>query len=427
MEWWSRRLKVVSRSRRFEQRNQVMAIRKRKYKSGKVTWEYVFEASHSTRENRKQITESGFATKREAEDAEAARRIRVDEQYKAEQKGVTRPIPQTLQDLLTEFLTVHCERNLESKTVERYREMVVYLAPELLALRHDEITSLYLNREWNRLLDSGGHHRKTRKPRSLSVKSVKNIAGMVSSAFNRAIFWGLASVNPVTHSEVPKHRRKDGIALTPGQQSFMIEACTHWALPAILEMDAALGARRGEILALRWSDIVGNQAVICRSLSQTKAGLQFKETKTPAGYRYVVIPESALKVLKDLRKKQEEFRAQFGKDYRSDLDLIFCNPDGSPLKPNSISGTVSALFRRLKPPKGASLQSLRHTHGSHLLAAGIELIDVSRRLGHANVRVTAEVYAHALPGRDEEAAQRWDAFQKREPAEANDTAKRKTN
>jgi integrase len=70
------------------------------------------------------------------------------------------------------------------------------------------------------------------------------------------------------------------------------------------------------------------------------------------------------------------------------------------------------LFRSQKLPKGASLHSLRHTHGSHLLAAGVPLTDVSKRLGHSSPHVTATIYAHALEGRDDLAATAWDKFQK---------------
>jgi integrase len=69
-------------------------------------------------------------------------------------------------------------------------------------------------------------------------------------------------------------------------------------------------------------------------------------------------------------------------------------------------------FRNLKLPKGISLHTLRHTHGSHLLAAGVPLTDVSKRLGHANPHVTATIYAHALPGCDDLAADAWEKFQK---------------
>src|ERR1700685_419431 len=94
-------------------------------------------------------------------------------------------------------------------------------------------------------------------------------------------------------------------------------------------------------------------------------------------------------------------------------DLIFANADGTPLRPDSISSVVSLLFRRLGLPKGASLHSLRHTHGSHLVADGVPLPVVAERLGHSSVRTTADVYTHALRGQDDDAARRWDEFQRR--------------
>jgi site-specific recombinase XerD len=116
------------------------------------------------------------------------------------------------------------------------------------------------------------------------------------------------------------------------------------------------------------------------------------------------------------RAAQEKYRAQFGPDYKADLDLVFCNLDGSPLRPDSVSAKVSALFAKLKLPKGASLHSLRHSHGSHLLAAGVSLADVSKRLGHSNVFVTATVYSHAIAGNDDEAARKSEeSFQKSQP------------
>lgn len=83
--------------------------------------------------------------------------------------------------------------------------------------------------------------------------------------------WGLVTVNPVTASEpsVPKKRR--GIALTPVQQQLVLESASGpWCLSMFLEMCAATGARRGEVLALRWADLQNGRAVIARSLTQTK-------------------------------------------------------------------------------------------------------------------------------------------------------------
>ena len=360
--------------------------------------------------------EVGFASKQEAIDAEAKRRTKELQKYELAKAGagaVAAVLPTSLATLLREFFRQHAEEKLAPKTIERYRELAAYLAPELLAMPLREITPLHLSREWNRLLKTGGHHRKTKLARPLSAKSVRHVAGLVSSAFARAEKWGLVTSNPVTHSEPPVPKKHRGLALTPAQQVLVFASATGpWCMATFLEVAAATGARRGEVLALRWSDIQDGRAIIARSLTQTRQVLEFKDTKTERP-RDLKVPASALAALELHRKRQNEFRRQFGPDYREDLDLIFANPDGTPLRPNSISSAVSLLFRKLALPKGASLHSLRHSHGSHLLADGVSLPVVSERLGHSSVRTTADIYAHAIQGQDDEAALRWDEFQRR--------------
>jgi integrase len=391
-----------------------MPAYKRKYGSGKATSYYMFSLPGSTRQDRGRASESGFATKREAEDAEARRRLEEQQKLELAKAGVgvaARP-PRTLAMLLEEFFAQHVDCKLAPKTIERYHQQAAYLDADLVKMPLDQITPLHLSREWNRLSERGGHHRRTKQPRPLSAKTVRNIAGVLSSAFSRAIRWGLISSNPVTNSEPPHVKKHHGIALTPAQQATVFEVASGpWCIAAFLEVTDALGARRGEVLALRWSDIRDGRATIARSLTQTKQGLEFKATKSERP-RVVKVPESALAAMDAHRRRQEEFRRQFGADYRTDLDLIFANPDGTPLKPDSISAVVSLLFRRLKLPKGASLHSLRHTHTSHRLANGVPLPVVSARLGHSSVRLTAEIYSHMLNGQDDEAARRWEDFQR---------------
>jgi integrase len=399
-----------------------MPVFKRKYESGKTVWRYLFSAPGSTRQDRRLVEAVGFASKQEAIDAEAKRRT--EELQKCELAkaggGPVAPLPTTLTMLFGEFFRQHAEEKLAPKTVERYRELGAYLSPELLAMPLAEITPLHLSREWNRLLKVGGRPRKTKQARPLSAKTVRHIAGLVSSAFVRAERWGLVAKNPVTRSEPPVPKKHRGVALTTAQQALVFaSATTPWCMATFLEVCAASGARRGEVLALRWSDIQDGRAIITRSLTQTRQVLAFKGTKTERP-RDVKLPASALAALETHRKRQDEFRQQYGPDYRVDLDLIFANPDGTPLRPNSISSAVSLLFRRLALPKGASLHSLRHSLGSHLVADGVPLPVVSERLGHSSIRTTADVYTHALRGQDDDAARRWDEFQRRGTAGALD-------
>jgi integrase len=346
----------------------------------------------------------GFATKQEAMAAEATRRAE-EQTRRAATGGVAAALPTTLAMLLAEFMKQYAEENLAPKTVERYHEMAAYLAPELLAMNMTEITPLHCSREWARLLKSGGHTRRTKEARPMKPKTVRNIAGLVSSAYLRAIKWGLATVNPVTHSDLPRLKKRAGLALLPAEQD-LLTACSlgPWCLQTFLEMCVATGCRRGEVLALRWSDIRNNKVFVDRSLCQTRDGLVYKTTKTEEP-RDIALPPGTAEVLEAHRLCQDKFRRQFGPDYRADLDLIFANPDGTELKPDSISATVSRICRRLGLPKGSSLHTVRHSHASILLEKGVALTTVSERMGHSSVRTTADIYSHALRGKDEEAAE----------------------
>jgi len=394
-----------------------MSVHKRKYASGRTVWGYQFALPGATRQKRQRIFGTGFATKREASDAETARRIEEKQKRDLETAGssVAADPPKTLSKLLKEVFEQHVDVKLAPKTVERYHQQAAYLDHELLNMPIGEITALHLEREWNRLLKSGGHRRGTKEPRPLSAKTVRNIAGVLSSAFSRAIKWGLVTTNPVSNSEPPVPKKRKGMGLTVALIDMLIDAATGpWCIEMILDTAYVLGARRGEVLALRWPDIGDGRALISRSLTQTRDVLEFKGTKTGEP-RVVKIPEETLLKLKAHRKRQDEFRLKFGADYRSDLDLIFANPDGSPLKPDSISATVSALFKRLKipKPKGGALHLLRHTLASQMLASGVPLTAVSQRLGHSSARVTADIYSHAIHGQDDEAVRCWEEYQER--------------
>jgi integrase len=380
-----------------------MPVSKYKYDSGRVVWRYQFTLG-ATRKDQKLIQQMGFATKQEAMAAEATRRAE-EQTRRAATGGVAAALPTTLAMLLAEFMKQYAEENLAPKTVERYHEMAAYLAPELLAMNMTEITPLHCSREWARLLKCGGHTRKAKTPRAMKPKTVRNIAGLVSSAYLRAIKWGLATVNPVTHSDLPRLKKRAGLALLPAEQD-LLTACSlgPWCLQTFLEMCVATGCRRGEVLALRWSDIRNNKVFVDRSLCQTRDGLVYKTTKTEEP-RDIALPPGTAEVLEAHRLRQDRFRRQFGPDYRADLDLIFANPDGTELKPDSISATVSRICRRLGLPKGSSLHTVRHSHASILLEKGVALTTVSERMGHSSVRTTADIYSHALRGKDEEAAE----------------------
>ena len=106
--------------------------------------------------------------------------------------------------------------------------------------------------------------------------------------------------------------------------------------------------------------------------------------------------------------KQESERQSHGVTY-NDNDLVFCRPDGSPFDPDTISGQFERLVRRSGLPR-IRFHDLRHTHATLLLEAHEDITVVSRRLGHANVQITADRHAHAMSRLRYDAAERFSAL-----------------
>jgi len=169
-------------------------------------------------------------------------------------------------------------------------------------------------------------------------------------------------------------------------------------------MTVATGCRRGELLALTWTDVDFDHGVVdvSKSLEQTREGLCIKTTKTGKS-RAIPIPRFAIEELKEHRSNQNHWLGMFKGDYRSDLDLVISTPEGNYLKPDSVTTKVCLLARSVGLK--ASLHTLRHSHASELLSKGVPLPTVSKRLGHSSVNVTAKVYSHSFSADEIRAAE----------------------
>jgi integrase len=164
--------------------------------------------------------------------------------------------------------------------------------------------------------------------------------------------------------------------------------------------------RRGELLALRWQDVDLDRSKVrvAHSLEQTKAGLRFKEPKTRHGRRTIALPSSAVTELRTHWKAQQEQRLALGAGKSPPDTLVFADVNGEPRKPNAVTKEWQRTATAAGIPE-ATLHSLRHTHASHLIAAGLDILTISRRLGHGSPTITLGVYGHLFPQTDDRAAQ----------------------
>jgi integrase len=178
----------------------------------------------------------------------------------------------------------------------------------------------------------------------------------------------------------------------------------------IAALALSTGMRRGELLGLRWQDIDLNSGTlrVVQSLEQTKAGLRFKAPKTKHGRRTITLPPSIAAELRMHWKQQQEQRLALGLGKAPETALVFPTWDGKPRSPGALTKEWTRAM------KGAdmkvTLHALRHTHASSLIAAGVDVLTISRRLGHASPTITLGVYGHLYSNTDDRAAQIMEAM-----------------
>jgi integrase len=175
----------------------------------------------------------------------------------------------------------------------------------------------------------------------------------------------------------------------------------------IVALALGTGMRRGELLALQWGDVDLDGAPptlqVERSLEETKAGLRLKAPKTKRGRRSIVLAPATVSVLRAHKAEQMRFRLAVGAGKLDDETLVFTDIHGKPLKPHTVSRAWRRVVEAKRLPR-VSFHALWHTHVSLLIKDGIDVLTVSRRIGHSKPSITLDVYGHLMGGADEAAA-----------------------
>jgi integrase len=301
--------------------------------------------------------------------------------------------------------------HLAPKTLERYRELAEHqINPHLgnvvlQKLRPSQIADWHAT-----LLRSGG-----RNGRALAARTVGHAHRVLHSVLARAAKVEAVSRNVAGVLTPPKVEVKEIEILADVQiAGVLAELRDHPLLPIVVTA-LGTGMRRGELCALQWRDVDLDHASINveRSLEETNDGLRMKLPKSRRGLRRIALPASVVELLRAHRTRQIELRLMLGLGRVEPDALVFCHEDGSPLSPDRLS----QQWRRFVVAKGmpaVSFHALRHTHASALIAAGLDVVTVSRRLGHGSPGITLGIYAHRFANTDSAAANAMDvAMRKR--------------
>jgi integrase len=246
--------------------------------------------------------------------------------------------------------------------LERYRQIVrLHLIPALGATPLAKLNADQIAAAHKAALEGGRRQPLPDGSRALSKQTVRHHHRVLSLTLKKAVELNKIPRNPATLIEPPKPAKRKMTVLDPAQTAELLTAAKSSFAYVPFVLAVATGARRGEVLGLRWSDIDVDRATasITQTIEELDQGpLRFKDAKTESSRRSISLPEFAVAILRRHRVEQCEQRPRVARDWE-DHDLVCCDALGRPLRPRRVTKEFRRLRRRLGLGK-VRLHDLRH-------------------------------------------------------------------
>jgi integrase len=292
----------------------------------------------------------------------------------------------------------HCDSIGRSPTTMRAHRSIAanVLVPELGRFKLRALTAAHLDAVYAKLTTKGN-----------SASTVRRVHAVIGAALHQAEKWDLVDRNVARRATPPPVHAAEVEAPSPAEVQAILTAAekVEPALASMLLMAALTGARRGELCALRWTDLNAKAGTltIARSIYETAGGgWGEKGTKTHQA-RTIGLDDLGLEALRRHRDAVDVLARNLGLDVPPDAFMFSRSPVGSePVRPDVLTKFTIRMARAAKVD--THLHALRHFSASQAIAAGFDPVTVGGRLGHADPSITLRVYSHVLEQRDRELA-----------------------
>lgn len=373
------------------------------------TWSYVIRVTDNSGVSKPRWV-GGFPTEA------AAKRARDEARIAAGRGEFVDRSTLTVQDYLNQWLLAH-SLEVKPRTRAGYAHLIKnYVAPRIGGKRLQSLRPADLSALYRQLLESGG-----RNGKPLSPRTVEYVHAVLRKAFADAVRNDqLLTSNPAERAKRPRKEQAPASDMWTAEHlaSFLKTTSEH-RLHAYFRLAGYTGARRGELMNLRWSDVkLGDEASIrLRGTVSVIDGVRVEGTTKGGRERTVSIDPGTTSVLVEHRRKQQQERAVAASSW-VDGDHVFRSELGAPLFPDTPTALMAKLLRRHNQEAATAgglllpvirLHDLRHLHATLLLKAGVPVHVVASRLGHSDPAITLRVYAHVL---DDQASQAAAVFER---------------
>ncbi len=269
-----------------------------------------------------------------------------------------------------------------------------YIEPRLGSIRLKDLAPGHIQKFYDDLLKSG-----------LRAKSINLVHTVLRMCLEQALQLGLIIRNPAVLCKVPKSPKLEMKIWDENQVNKFLISIRGERNENLYYMALATGMRRGELLGLKWQDVdwAHQRIMVHRQVSNPEGGgFIFTEPKTARGRRSVQLGSEMIERLRDQLTKIDLMRA-FSRERWQENDLVFPSHFGKAQICNNLTSEFRSLIEKSGLPQ-IRLHDCRHTAASILLSRGIPPVIVAEMLGHS-VSTLITIYAHFIPGRQDEAAE----------------------
>jgi integrase len=233
--------------------------------------------------------------------------------------------------------------------------------------------------------------------KGLAESTVRSAYTILRAVLDTAVRDGALGSNPAAAIRRPRVSVKEAPHLTPAQVADLMRAAEGGRYASLFALLVHTGLRRGEALALQWSDVDLARGIlrVRGTLSRIDGGLVVTEPKTAKSKRFVPISEPAERLLRQVHAAQAEERRLAGSAWRQ-TGFVFTTEFGEPCDPRNAFRALRAAATKAGLPH-AGLHTLRHSAASVMLTRGVPLKVVSDILGHSSIAITGDIYGHVSP------------------------------
>jgi integrase len=299
----------------------------------------------------------------------------------------------TFGQLLDQWLE-ECDRlDLSPTTMRTYRAQIKQtICPRLGRVPLSGLTAKHLDELYGAMKAAGK-----------STKTIRNHHAIISAALHQAARWGWVRTNVAEMAKPPRVPRSQVHAPSVEVVRQVIETAADRdpRLAPLLMLAALTGMRRGELCALRWTDIDLELGIVrvSRSVVVVPGGLAEKTTKSDRA-RKVARDPIGIALLTEYRAEAEGWAEAAGAKLPKDAFVSSPFVEATtPFRPDN----VTSFFIRVRDAVGAPdvrLHDLRHFTATQLIGAGVDVKTVAERLGHSDPSLTLRVYSHVIEERD---------------------------